>query len=137
MSRLGRALLAALVLAAVLGAPRASGAEPAPSRHPFDALELPGVEKMGISVSRGERPRFTWKTVDGALEYALVVQTLNGEPYWAWRGTSTKVFLGGERRRPANAAGPVLTRAAQYQVTAFDAELRIVGASEWRVVAPH
>ncbi|MEX0665490.1 MAG: hypothetical protein WD598_12085 [Acidimicrobiia bacterium] len=116
--------------------PTPTSAGEQPSAHAFDPLELPGVEKMKATARAGDRPRFTWAAVDDATEYTLVVQNLRGRPYWAWRGVETTVFLGGVDEPSDDAVGPVITKAAQWQVIAYAADGSIVGASLWRVVRP-
>src|SRR5688572_30456268 len=123
-----------LVVGALVAAPGPASAGERPSSHAFDPLELPGVEKMKAKARAGDRPRFTWTAVDGAIEYTLVVQNLRGRPYWAWRGVETTVFLGGIDEPSGDAPGPVLTKPAQWQVIAYAADGSIVGATRWRVI---
>jgi len=134
--RLRALCVIALATGAVLAVPAPTSAGERPSSHAFDPLDLPGVEKMPAKARAGERPRFTWPAVDDATEYTLVVQDLRGRPYWAWRGGETTVFLGGIDEPSEDAVGPVITKPAQWQVIAYAADGRIVGASQWRVVRP-
>lgn len=111
-----------------------AAARPSPSKHAFDPLELPAAVRVNAKARDGERPRFSWKAVGDAVEYTLVVQTLKGKPYWAWRGPETTVFLGGIDEPSKDASGPILTKAAQWQVVAYAQDGHIVGASPWSVV---
>jgi hypothetical protein len=123
-----------LVAGSLVGMPAVAEARPNPSKHVFDPLELPGAVKMKAKARDGERPRFSWPAVGDAAEYSLVVQTLKGKPYWAWRGAETTVFLGGIDEPSKDASGPILTKEAQWQVIAYAPDGRIVGASPWSVV---
>lgn len=134
MTRFRAAVSAGVILGTLVLVPAAAGARPNPSKHVFDPLELPDSVKIKAKARDGERPRFSWKAVGDAVDYALVVQTLKGKPYWAWRGTETTVFLGGVDEPSKDAGGPLLTKAAQWQVVAYAEDGRIVGASPWSVV---
>jgi len=134
MMRLRAIVAALLVSGSVIGMSAVAEARQNPSKHVFDPLELPGAVKIKAKANDGERPKFSWPAVGDAVEYSLVVQTLKGKPYWAWRGEETTVYLGGVDKPSKNASGPIITKAAQWQVIAYAQDGNIVGASPWSVV---
>lgn len=134
MMRIQAAVAALLVAGSLVGMSTVAEARPNPSKHVFDPLELPDAVKIKAKARDGQRPRFSWPAVSDAVEYSLVVQTLKGKPYWAWRGPETTVFLGGIDEPSKDASGPILTKAAQWQVIAYAQDGHIVGASPWSIV---
>lgn len=67
--------------------------EPPPTDPPVTS-PLADVASITVTeVTPGDRPRFTWDEVDGAVEYSLVVAT-DDQVIWAWRGATTSIDLG-------------------------------------------
>ena len=47
----------------------------------------------------GFKPLFQWESVSGAGRYQLTVFDEAGEPYWAWEGAATQIYVGGRSLR--------------------------------------
>lgn len=83
----------------------------------------------------GDRPTFAWESVEGAVEYSLLVTEANtGRAVWAWRGTDTSVPLGADLIEGAE--GPRLVAPVLLDVFALDADGVIVAASGPTPVEP-
>lgn len=66
----------------------------------------------------GPRPELAWSAVEGAASYDLIVLDGAGEPYWAWSGEATNVYLGGVQN--ADAVGAWVFEPLTWIVTARD-----------------
>jgi hypothetical protein len=115
-----------------------------PTAEPTEAskmlIEVPGVEEITLTTPEegaGVKPQFAWEPVDGAARYTLVLYTAGGDPYWAWDGAATSVYLGGSDTEPReDSAGPVLSPGMSWAVMAFDGDNRLIGSSVLRPISP-
>jgi hypothetical protein len=101
---------------------------------------IPDTDPVTLTTKQteaGPHPILKWKPVDGASRYLLAVQTPNGDPYWTWSGTETKVrFGGGPLDAPKNTEGATLTRKMVWFVVALDDAGTLIASSEQRKIAP-
>ena len=116
---------------------------PAPTETPGSPTELfqiPGMAEVVIltpSTDAGERPLLEWQPVEGATDYSLALTADDGGAYWAWRGASSSVWLGGSAEEPpADASGPLLTQPMTLRVVAHGANGQIIAASAPTEIAP-
>ncbi len=103
---------------------------------------LPGVQLREIALltpasGAGAKPFFEWEPVEGADWYGLVVKTADGQPYWAWMGRQTSIYMGGTSEAPReDAAGPRLIEEMFWAVVAYSADGKVIAASLLQPVAP-
>lgn len=109
-----------------------------PPGEPF--LDVPGISQVSLltDIQGGEEmPLFAWEPVTGAERYQLVVFDEAGEPYWAWEGVQTQVYMGGaESQPPADSDGPVVSAGYTWAVVAYAANGQILASSELRSISP-
>lgn len=95
------------------------------------------VELLTPTSGVGIKPLFEWSPVQGAVNYSLYLQFPNGQPYWAWSGSVTSIYLGGtDSQPPDDAAGPILQKGMSWSVIAFDAENNIIASSVVQEISP-
>jgi hypothetical protein len=98
------------------------------------------VEEITLTTPQegvGVKPQFAWEPLDGATWYTLVLYTADREPYWAWEGADTSIYLGGNDTPPSeDSAGPVLSADMSWAVMAFDGDDRLIGSSVLRPISP-
>ena len=85
--------------------------------------QLAGTEIVLLTPATGigPKPLLTWEPVVGASTYDVIVNTLDGGPYWAWRGATSEVWLGGHEPEPdPDTEGPVLVEPMLLTVVATD-----------------
>jgi hypothetical protein len=116
----------------------ADGPQPVGSEAPFAPFaELESIELLTLASGVGPKPRFEWMPVQDAVRYSLLVQFADGEPYWAWGGSETSVYLGGAHSSPPpNASGPLLQPGMAWSVIAFDAEHNVIATSGLQLISP-
>ncbi len=121
-------------------APGDSGpaAQQQPDSQPYLPFSgLTSIELLTPANGAGEKPLFEWAAVEGAARYSLILQFTDGQPYWAWSGSQTSVYLGGTHSPPAaEAAGPALQPGMAWAVLAFDAQQNIIAASQLQAISP-
>jgi len=106
--------------------------EPYISARGIESIHL-FTEVQGV----GDKPLFSWESISGAERYQLVVFDENGEPYWAWEGTQSQVYMGGsESQPPADSSGPSVAADYHWAVVAYDANGQALASSELRPVSP-
>jgi len=98
---------------------------------------IPAITVLGPSESdAGEVPLFIWEPVAGASRYTVAVLGPD-EPFWAWQGEETQIYLGGlPFERPPGWAGPVILPGSCWSVMARGADGHIIAASEFLPVSP-
>lgn len=103
----------------------------------LQALDVAAIEVLTLETGLGERPLLEWAAVDGATSYHVVVQS-DGEPYWAWVGSTTSVPLGGGQAGSDPGLLAVLTPDAvfTFTVTAWGNGDELLGASPAAPLAP-
>jgi hypothetical protein len=102
---------------------------------PFTGLEQ--VELLTATSGVGEKPLFEWSAVSGGSSYALFLYFSDGNPYWAWSGESTSIYLGGYTSAPpADAAGPILVDGMAWAVIAFDTSGNVIASSDKQLISP-
>jgi len=138
-------LILLLSLSAACGAPADAG-ETAPDAgnsnedqgEPF--LSVPGVADIKLLTDvdgAGEKPLFKWEAVTGAARYHLILYDEAGEPYWAWEGTSTQIYIGGVPFEPsADSSGPSIEAGYSWAVVAYDADGNVLAASKIKPISP-
>jgi hypothetical protein len=116
----------------------AGGPQPVGSEAPFAPFsDLESIELLTPTTGAGLKPRFEWMPVQGAVRYSLLVQFPDGQPYWAWGGSETSVYLGGAHSTPPpNASGPLLQPGTAWSVIAFDAEHNVIATSGLQTISP-
>ena len=85
--------------------------------------QLAGTEIVLLTpaTGNGPKPLLTWEPVVGASTYDVIVNTLDGGPYWAWRGATSEVWIGGHETEPdPDTEGPVLVEPMLLTVVATD-----------------
>lgn len=89
-----------------------------------DDAELAAVVVFDVLATEptdpGPHPELVWSAVSGAASYDLIVLDGAGDPYWAWSGDSTSVYLGGVQN--PDAAGAWVFEPLTWIVTARDGE---------------
>jgi hypothetical protein len=130
------ASIAAVAAFLVFGTAACTGGTEVPSGRPL-VTGLPRIEVLGPpDRGAGDVPLFSWKPVDRAVTYDLVVLGPDG-PLWAWRGTQTEVRLGGlPVERPPGMGGPVVVAGTCWSVIALDASGHTIAASDFLSVSP-
>lgn len=104
---------------------------------PFERTGAMAITLLTPQEGVGTHPKFEWQPAPGAARYTLLLTTADNQPYWAWEGSETFVYLGGDSKPPPeDSPGPILLRPMQWQVLAFDAEGKLIGYSEIRPIAP-
>lgn len=83
----------------------------------------------------GERPMLTWDPVDGASTYLVAILDADGNPYWAWRTSDTRVRVGGSDRSES-APGPRITKGMTWSVMAVDSSGIPIAVSARRPIEP-
>lgn len=102
---------------------------------PFNGLA--DIELLTPTQGVGIKPKFEWSPVDRAARYALSLRFSDGQPYWAWSGSSTSVYLGGlDSPPPDSAEGPILLDGMSWGVIAFDAGGNVIASSVYRDISP-
>jgi len=84
----------------------------------------------------GSRPLLSWKPVEAAAAYVVMVYDAEGSPYWSAVTTATEVYVGGPLPIPAENAGPRIGAGYTWSVYAEDAGGLLVAASPQRSVSP-
>jgi len=80
---------------------------------------------------------FAWEAVSGTSRYQLYIFDEAGEPYWAWEGTGTQIYMGGTDAQPPNdSSGPSIDAGYTWAVAAYDSDGKILAASEIRSISP-
>ena len=106
--------------------------------EPF--LNVPGVGSIHLFTDvqgGGEKPLFAWESVSGADRYQLFVFDEAGEPYWAWEGTQTQVYLGGsDSQPPADSSGAAVGAGYHWAVVVYDSNGQVLASSELRSISP-
>jgi hypothetical protein len=94
---------------------------------------VPGAHPITLATGSkhlGAHPILRWKSAKGATTYAVFVQSVKGRPYWTWRGSETRVRLGGgDEHAVAHSEGASLTRAREWFVLGLDGSGTVVAAS--------
>ena len=118
-------------------APMEAPTEVLPGEPFLDVLGIGQVSLLTEVQGGGEMPLFAWGPVAGADRYQVVVFDEAGEPYWAWEGAQTQVYMGGaESQPPADSSGPVVGAGYTWAVVAYDANGQILASSELRFISP-
>jgi len=109
-----------------------------PQGEPF--ISVPGIETIKLLTNvteAGGKPLFTWEAVTGSSRYELIVFDETGEPYWAWEGTKTKIYMGGtDEQPPAESSGPSIEAGYTWTVIAYNVDGKVIAASEIRSISP-
>lgn len=117
------------------GAGIANGADDGELFAPFPGITP--IELLTPAAGVGQKPLFEWTPVKGAARFALFLQFPDGEPYWAWSGADSSIYLGGlESPPPEDAAGPILLEDMAWAVLAFDAEGNVIASSVLQSISP-
>jgi hypothetical protein len=102
-------------------------------------IDVPGIGSIQLLTNvqgGGEKPLFSWKAVSDADRYQLIVFDENGEPYWAWEGMQTQVYMGGSEGLPdADSSGPSIAAGFHWAVVAYDASGQVLASSELRPIS--
>lgn len=82
----------------------------------------------------GPRPLLAWEAVDGVAAYQVVVLGTNGEPYWAWSGTETRINVGGNPE--PDALGAWVHEPMTWTVSAHGPNGEVLGLSAPATLEP-
>lgn len=93
------------------------------------------VLELDATTETGRHPTLSWRPVDNANSYWLVVRDAEGRAFWAWTGTDTSVRVGGGDTPDVNQTAAV-HEAMTWRVAAFDANGRLVALSDEGFLAP-
>ena len=106
--------------------------------EPFiSAPNVASIQLLTDIEGAGGKPLFAWKVVSGASRYQLIVFDEAGEPYWAWEGAGTQIYMGGtDAQPPDDSSGPSIDTGYTWAVAAYDADGKILAASEIRSISP-
>jgi hypothetical protein len=106
--------------------------------EPFLAAPGVGTMKQLTDTERvGVKPLLAWEAVSNANRYQLIVYDETGEPYWAWEGPQTQIYMGGtDTQPPDDSSGPSVDRGYTWAVVAYSSDDRIIAASEVRPISP-
>ncbi len=103
-------------------------------------VSAPGVANLKLLTDvkgAGEKPLLQWETVTGASRYQLFVFDETSEPYWAWEGTATQIYMGGtDSQPPADSSGPSIDVGYTWAVVAYGSDGKVLAASETRPISP-
>lgn len=106
--------------------------------EPF--ISAPGVANIELLTDvkgTGTKPLLRWGEVTGASRYQLTVFDETGEPYWAWEGTQTQIYMGGtETKPPDDSSGPSIDSGYTWIVVAYGFDGKILAASEVKSISP-
>jgi hypothetical protein len=113
----------------------------APTEIPVEPfLSAPGVANLNLLTdieNAGNQPLLQWEAMSGAERYQLIVFDEAGEPYWAWEGTKTQIYMGGTQEQPpADSSGPSINSGYTWAVVAYDADGKLLATSEVRSISP-
>lgn len=90
---------------------------------PFAEVADASIELRVPATGNGPKPLLRWEPVPGAVAYHVIVNTLDGGPYWGWRGAASQVWLGGSPTEPAaDTEGPMLVGPMLLTVVATGAD---------------
>jgi len=111
-----------------------------PAGPPVELADLDAVAAITVTTpvsGNGEHPLLAWAPVDSATLYTVTLHRLDGEPYWAWTGAESQIWLGGFAEAPQpDVDGPFLAEPMTVRVVAFDAQAAIIAASHAIDIAP-
>jgi hypothetical protein len=116
-----------------------------PTAMPTEVQGEPFISAPGVALLKlltdieavGEKPLLKWENVTGASRYQLIVFNEAGEPYWAWEGTNTQIYMGGtEAQPPEDSSGPSIGAGYTWAVVAYGSDGRLLAASEVRPISP-
>jgi hypothetical protein len=107
---------------------------------PVELADLDAVAEITVTTpvsGNGEHPLLAWAPVESAATYTVTLHRLDGEPYWAWTGAESQIWLGGFADAPEpDVDGPFLAESMTLRVVAFDTETAIIAASRAVDIAP-
>ncbi len=106
--------------------------------EPFiSAPGIANIQPLTEITGAGEKPLFMWESVSGASRYQLIVFDEEGDPYWAWEGTKTQIYMGGTDTPPPNdSSGPSIDTGYTWAVVAYGSDGKVLAASEVRSISP-
>lgn len=120
----------------------ANGGEHAPVTEdpgePF--VSIPGVSDITLLTEvkgAGEKPLLQWEPVAVAVRYQIIVYDEAGQPYWAWEGSTSQIYLGGTESQPhPESNGPSIEARYSWVVVAYDVSGNVSAASPIRPISP-
>jgi hypothetical protein len=117
-----------------------SSSECGPVETEHILLQFPDVIEMELLTAAsggGERPLLEWEPVEGADSYGLVLFDPEGEPYWAWLGYDTSIYVTGlSEPPPVNSEGPIVVPCMTWTTTAYDSSGEPIAAGGPRSISP-
>ncbi len=142
-------IFVAIVILSVLACGLPVGGSGSPSKGPTNApsevqgdpfISAPAVANIKLLTEVkgiGVRPLFVWDAVSGASRYQLIVFDDGSEPYWAWEGTKTQIYMGGtDAQPPADSSGPSIGAGYSWTVVAYGSDGKVLAASNVRPISP-
>ncbi len=142
-------IFVAVVMLSVLACSLPAGGSGSPSNGPTNASGgvqgTPFISAPAVTIIRlltdvkggGEKPLFVWDAVSGASRYQLIVFDDGSEPYWAWEGTKTQIYMGGtDTQPPADSSGPSIGAGYSWTVVAYGSDGKVLATSDVRPISP-
>ena len=106
--------------------------------EPF--ISTPGLANIKLFTDvegAGGKPLFLWESITEANRYQLIVFDEAGEPYWAWEGTKTQIYMGGtDAQPPDDSSGPSIDTGYTWAVVAYGSDGKLLAASGVRPISP-
>jgi hypothetical protein len=106
--------------------------------EPF--LSAPGVgivELLTDIQGVGRKPLFQWEAIPAAERYQLMVFDEAADPYWAWEGSKTQIYMGGtDAQPPEDSSGPSIGSGYTWLVVAYGSDGNVLATSEVRAISP-
>jgi hypothetical protein len=113
----------------------------APTELPVEPfLAAPGMTRVKLLTDAeavGRKPLFQWEAIPGADRYQLIVFDEAGDPYWAWEGTQTQIYMGGTQSQPpVDSSGPSIGSGYAWAIVAYSSDGKPLATSEVRKISP-
>ena len=94
------------------------------------------IEQLTPLSGEGSRPLLSWKPVEAAAVYVVMVYDADGSPYWSAVTTATEVYVGGPVQTPTGNNGPRIEAGYTWSVYAEDSGGLLIAASPQRNLSP-
>ena len=94
------------------------------------------IDLLTATEGGGTRPVLEWSEVPDADHYGVYLYAPSGEIYWAWRGYTTSIVVGGEPRLADTSPGPSVVGGMSWAVVAYSADLLPLAVSPEAAISP-
>jgi hypothetical protein len=108
-----------------------------PAESFLSAPDVAVVKLLTDLKGAGAKPLFQWEAIPAADRYQLIVFDEAGDPYWAWEGTQTQIYMGGTQSQPPDdSSGPSIGSGYTWAVMAYSSDGKLLAVSEVRKISP-